>query len=75
MDDGWRDKSAALQDATANSQLRKYSPFSGVSIPQCGVRSVEVLKINIPGLKELPPNASLTLSTGNFHEMGESVRR
>ena len=75
MDDGWRDKSAALQDATANSQeLRKYSPFSGVGIPQEQLDEVGRSFKNqyTPELKELPPNASLTLSTGNFHEIGES---
>ena len=75
MDDGWRDKSAALQDATANSQeLRKYSPFSGAGIPQEQLDEVGRSFKNqyTPELKELPPNASLTLSTGNFHEIGES---
>ncbi|MEE3086724.1 MAG: TonB-dependent receptor [Pseudomonadota bacterium] len=75
MDDGWRDKSAALQDATANSQeLRKYSPFSGVGIPQEQLDEVGRSFKNqyTPELKELPPNASLTLSTGNFHEIGDS---
>lgn len=75
MDDGWRDKSSALQDATANSQeLRKYSPFSGVGIPQEQLDEVGRSFKNqyTPELKELPPNASLTLSTGNFHEIGDS---
>ena len=75
MDDGWRDKSAALQDATANSQeLRKYSPFSGAGIPQEQLDEVGRSFKNqyTPELKELPPNASLTLSTGNFHEIGDS---
>ncbi|MBQ85876.1 MAG: hypothetical protein CMQ16_05675 [Gammaproteobacteria bacterium] len=75
MDDGWRDKSAALQDATANSQeLRKYSPFSGVGIPQEQLDEVGRSFKNqyTPEVKELPPSASLTLSTGNFHEIGDS---
>ena len=75
MDDGWRDKSAALQDATANSQeLRKYSPFSGAGIPQEQLDEVGRSFKNqyTPEVKELPPSASLTLSTGNFHEIGDS---
>ena len=75
VDDGWRDKSPELQAATANNQeLRKYSPFSGVGIPQEQLDEVGRSFNNqyTPEIKELPPNASFTISSGNYFDIADT---
>ena len=75
VDDGWRDKSPELQAATANNQeLRKYSPFSGVGIPQEQLDEVGRSFNNqyTPRIKELPPNASFTVSSGNHFDVADT---
>ena len=72
------DKSAALQDATANSQeLRKYSPFSGVGIPQEQLDEVgrSFKKSIYPRVKGTASQRFTNALTGNFHEIGSPVRR
>ena len=73
IDDGWREQPLPLQQATAGDQeLRKFSPFSGVGIPQEELDVVGQSLSNqyTPQHEELPPNTSLTLSTGNFFDLG-----
>lgn len=75
FDDGWREKSPELVAATANDQeLRKYSPFSGVGVPQEQLDEVGRSFTNqyTPEVKEIPPNSSVTVSSGNFFEVGSS---
>ena len=75
IDDGWREQPMPLQQATAGDQeLRKFSPFSGVGVPQEELDAVGQSLNNqyTPQIEELPPNASLTLSTGNFFELGDN---
>ena len=75
VDDGWRDKSPELQAATANNQeLRKYSPFSDVGIPQEQLDEVGRSFNNqyTPEVKELPPNASFTVSSGNYFDIADT---
>ncbi len=75
IDDGWREQPMRLEQATAGDQeLRKFSPFSGVGIPQEELDIVGQSLNNqyTPQVEELPPNASLTLSTGNFFDIGDN---
>jgi outer membrane receptor protein involved in Fe transport len=72
IDDGWREKPMALQIATANDQeLRKFSPFSGVGIPQEQLNEVGQSFNNqyTPSMEDVPANVAATVSTGNFFEL------
>lgn len=72
IDDGWREKPMALQVATANDQeLRKFSPFSGVGIPQEQLNEVGRSFNNqyTPNMEDVPANVAATVSTGNFFEL------
>ena len=75
IDDGWREQPVPLQQATAGDQeLRKFSPFSGVGVPQEELDIVGQSLNNqyTPQVEDLPPNASLTVSTGNFFDIGDN---
>ena len=75
IDDGWREQPMPLQQATAGDQVAKVqTTFSGVGVPQEELDAVGQSLNNqyTPQIEELPPNASLTLSTGNFSELGDN---
>lgn len=75
IDDGFRDQPQPLQQATAGDQeLRKFSPFSGVGIPQEELDIVGQSFRNqyTPQQEDLPPNGSFTVSTGNFYDIGDN---
>ncbi len=75
MDDGWREQPMLLQVATANDQeLRKFSPFSGVGVPQEQLNEVGRSFRNqyTPTVEDLPANVSAAVSTGNFFELNDN---
>ncbi len=75
IDDGFREQPLPLQQATANDQeLRIFSPFSGVGIPADQLEQIGESFRNqyTPQVKEIPPNVSATVTTGNYFELNDS---
>ena len=72
IDGGFREPPLPLQEATANNQeLRIFSRFSGIGIPADQLEQVGESFRNqyTPQTREIPPNVSFTLTTGNYFEL------
>jgi outer membrane receptor protein involved in Fe transport len=74
-DDGYRQPSAALRQATANGQeLRVLSPFTGKGVPVAELQTIGQSFNNqyTPEVESLPANVNFSTSLGNFHDLGNS---
>lgn len=72
VDDGYRQPSAALKQATANGQeLRVLSPYTGKGVPADELQVIGRSFNNeyTPQVESLPANMNFSTSLGNFHNI------
>jgi outer membrane receptor protein involved in Fe transport len=77
-DDGYREASQVLQQATAGGkELRVYSPFTGVGLTAEELQTIGRSFNNqyTPQNDSLPANVDFSTSLGNFHELNDEGMR
>ncbi|MDA1371444.1 MAG: TonB-dependent receptor [Proteobacteria bacterium] len=75
IDDGHRQPSTALKQATASGEeLRVLSPFTGKGVPVQELQKIGQSFNNqyTPDVESLPANMKFSTSMGNFHDIGSS---